>query len=360
MAGFSDIIGVAQQGQAMPAAMPYVQGFPQDAPAQVPVQAPDLAAQEKPPEQTPPANPQEFEERKSGWKTLLDGFMAQPNAKEVMMLVALKLLQGRRPGQSVGSQFAEAAGTGLVANQMYKDNLQADAEKAKAQEREDQKFQLEMRRGTAQANKAEAENDFYTRTRAQALDEINLGIENLKRQGRHKDAQIAEQEWQNGNLKVAWDLTRRDKESSIWARNAQVQIQRQNAAKVPSAQQAKRDVEDLIKRANPIMPGETPQAYDQRIAQLTLGQTTTSKSNSATDWVRYADTLDDGPERENALAQAKAALEGRKVPVGVPTPTGQSTKSFATKAEFVKAANAKQVKIGDTVLINGKKFVVKP
>lgn len=364
MASFSEILGVAQQGQQMPSSpMPYVPGMPPMAP---PVQAPmpeiqqvqvPQGEQQTPEAPTPPATPEEFEQRKSGWKTLLDGFMAQPNAKELMMLVALKLAQGRRPGQSTLSQFAEAAGTGMMANQFYKHNQLEDAEKQKAQAREDQKFNLDIRRGTAQADKAEAENDFYGKTRAQALQEIELGIENLKRKGKFEDARLVEQEWQNGNLRAAWELTKRDKESSIWARNEQVKISRQNANKVPAAGQAKKDLENLVRRANPIIPGETPEAYDQRIAQATLGMQTTSKSNSAADWTKYAETLEDGPERDAALSEAKRLLTGRSptAPTG-----GTATKTFATEAALIKAFNAKQVKIGDTVVVNGKKFTVQP
>lgn len=369
MASFSEILGVAQQGQQMPSSpMPYVPGMPAMAP---PVQAPmpemqqmPAQAEQQPEAPTPPATPEEFEQRKSGWKSLLDGIMAQPNAKEMMMLVAMKLMQGRRPGQSVGSQFMEAAGTGMMANQFYKHNQLEDAEKQKAQAREDQKFNLEMRRGTAQADKAEAENDFYSKTRQQAMEEINLGIENLKKKGLFEDAKLVEQQFNNGNLKAAWDLTVAQKKldmantkNSMWARGEQVKISRTNANKVPAAGQAKKDLEDLVRRANPIMQGETPEAYDQRIAQATLGMQTTSKSNSAADWTKYAETLEDGPEKDAALAEAKRLLTGRSpaAPIG-----GTALKTFATEAALIKAFNAKQVKIGDTVVVNGKKFTVQP
>lgn len=370
MASFAEIMQQMQpqQPQMTPVPLPYVPGMPQAQPVQLPQVGPNEITP-TPMAQTPaqapqaPVPPEEMEQRKQSWKAVLDGFMAQPNAKELMMMVGMKLMQGRRPGQSVGSQFAEAAGTGMVANSMYKQNQVADAELQRKRDMEDQKHGLEIRRGTAQADKAEAENDFYAKTRTQAMEEITLRIENLKKNGKFEDARLVEQEFQNGNLKAAWKLSQRNTESQISARNAQVDIQRKNADKVPTAQQTKKDTEDLIRRAYPKAATETPEQYDQRIAQLSLGVGQTSKTNRVADLLKLAELTEDDVERASLLAEAKAEMDSRQLPRGAPA-TGRGgtqasgAKTYASEAAVAADFKAGKLKVGDVVLINGKKLRV--
>lgn len=336
-----DVTGKSQP--RAPAPMPAVSAPVASA---APMQGAELAPVPGNPQVQSQPSPEELETRKQSWKAVLDGFMAQPNAKELMMLVGMKLMQGRRPGQSVGSQFAEAAGTGMAANAMYKQNQVADADKQRKQGMEDQKHELDIRRGTAQADKAEAENDFYNKTRAQAMEEINLGIENLKRKGKFEDARLVEQEFTNGNLKAAWDLTKRDKESSIWARNAQVRISEKNADKVPAAGQARADMLQLVKDAYPPEAGESSEQYKQRIAQIQLQINGTSKGNNVTELLKLAELTDDDAEREALLAQAKAGIQGRQIPVAKPaggapaTGRGGTKTSTAQKADWIRRAQA--------------------
>lgn len=353
MANFSDIIGRAQQGQVQPQQMPYVPGMPQGVQQQLPqvgpvdiVPQPMQQGQAAPAPQTPQAPPQdpaELEQRKSGWRTLLDGLMSQPNAKEVMMQVGLKLMQDRKPGQSVLHQISGAASTGMMANQMLKQNQIAAEDKQRKQDIDDrnqgmkeQTHELDIRTGTANAAKAEASNDFYAKTRGQAIEEIELGIANLKRKGLVEDAKLVEQEFTNGNLKAAWELTKQDKQSAIWARSEQVKTGRINAEKVPAAGQAKRDVEELVRRANPQEAGETPEAYDQRIAQATLGMQTTSKTNSAADLLKLAELTDDDIEREALLTEADRIIKGRAPATG----RGGTKAVTAEKASWIQRAKA--------------------
>lgn len=357
MASFAEIMQQMQpqQPQMTPVPLPYVPGMPQAQQVQLPQVGPvditptpmaQAPAQAQAPQAQGQVPPEEMAQRKQSWKAVLDGFMAQPNAKELMMLVGMKLLQGRRPGQSVGSQFAEAAGTGMVANQMYKYNQIAEADKQRKQSMEDQKHDLDVRKGTAQANKAEAENDFYSKTRAQALEEIDLGIENLKRKGKLDEARLVEQEFQNGNLKAAWDLTRREKESAIRARREQIDIQRKNAEKVPAAGQARADMLQLVKDAYPQEPGESEMQYKQRIAQIQLQLNSTSKGNNVTELLKLAELTEDDVERAELLAQAKAGIQGRQVPSAKPAPgvpatgRGGTKATAAQKADWIKRAQA--------------------
>lgn len=374
MASFAEIMGQAErENRGITQNLPFVPGMPQ---GQVQPQAPQLAqvppmqgqapaqGQAQPQGGQPPANPEEFEQRRQGWTQVLGEFMKQPNAKQVMMMVGLKLLQGREPGQSLGQQFGGALGTGVMANSMLQQNQVEAQEKLRKQQMEDEKHGLDMRRGTALADKAEAENDFYSKTRTQAIEEIELGIKNLKLRGEVEQAKLVEQQFQNGNLKEAWELAKRDKQNAIWARTEQVKTGRLNAEKVPTAQQKQKELEDLVRRANPQQPGEDPAAYDQRVAQATLGMQGTSKSNSAADWTKYADSLEEGPERDHALAQAKAILEGRKLPAAPPPAgdaaatgrggTGPAPITFPTMEAFNAAAAAGKLKDGTRVLVNGR------
>lgn len=354
MASFAEIMQ-QMQPQQTPVPMPYVPGMPQGAPVQMPQVGPvDIAPQQLTPApqaqqpQQPTQDPAEMEQRKAGWRTILGGLMAQPNAKDVLMQVGLKLMQGRQPGQSLGQQFGNAAQTGVMTNQMLKQNQVDAADKQRKQDIEDrnqgmkeQTHELDVRQGTANATKAEAANDFYAKTRGQAIEEIELGIENLKRKGLVEDAKLVEQTFQNGKLKEAWDLTRREKESSIWARTQQVDIQRKNANKVPAAGQARRDIEDLVKRANPQEAGESDAAYDQRIAQATLGMQQTSKTNSATDLLKLAELTEDDDERNALLAEADRIIKGRQS--GTPAPAtgrGGTKATTAEKANWIQRAKA--------------------
>jgi hypothetical protein len=332
-----DVTGKSQP--RAPAPMPAVSAPVASA---APMQGAELAPVPGNPQAQSQPSPEELETRKQSWKAVLDGFMAQPNAKELMMLVGMKLMQGRRPGQSVGSQFAEAAGTGMAANAMYKQNQVADADKQRKQGMEDQKHELDIRRGTAQADKAEAENDFYNKTRAQALEEINLGIENLKTKGKFDEARLVEQEFNNGNLKAAWDLARRDKENAMWARTQQVKIQQKNADKVPTAGQARADLLQLVKDAYPQEPSETEMQYKQRIARIQLQINGTSKANTVTDLLKVAELTEDDGEREALRQQALDQLQGRQVPAARAPATGRGgTKaSTAQKADWIRRAQA--------------------
>ena len=353
MASFAEIMQQMQpqQPQMTPVPLPYVPGMPQAQPVQLPQVGPNEITptpMAQAPAQAPqaPVPPEEMEQRKQSWKAVLDGFMAQPNAKELMMMVGMKLMQGRRPGQSVGSQFAEAAGTGMAANAMYKQNQVADADKQRKQGMEDQKHELDVRKGTALADKAEAENDFYAKTRGQAIEEINLGIENLKTKGKFEEARLVEQEFQNGNLREAWELSKQDKRSAIWARNQQVEIQRKNADKVPAAGQARADMLQLVKDAYPQEAGESEGQYKQRIAQIQIQLNSTSKGNNVTELLKLAELTDDDTEREELLAQAKAGIQGRQVPAAKPaagtpaTGRGGIKATAAQKADWIKRAQA--------------------
>jgi hypothetical protein len=288
--------------------------------------------------------------------------MKQPNAREVMMMVGLKLLQGRKHGESLGQQFGAAIGTGVTASSMQKQNAVEGEDKLRKQGMEDEKHQVGMRRDTAQADKAEAENDFYSKTRAEAMEEIRLGIENLKTKGKFEQARLVEQEFQNGNLREAWELTKQDKRSAIWARNEQVKTGRLNAEKIPAAGQAKRDIEDLLKRANPQQAGESDAAYDQRIAQATLGIQQTSKTNSAADLLKLAEQTDDDDERAALLKEADSIIRGRQQ--GPATGRGgtasSGTKAYASEAAVAADFKAGKLKVGDIVLVNGKKLRVTP
>lgn len=353
MASFAEIMQQMQpqQPQMTPVPLPYVPGMPQAQPVQLPQVGPNEITP-TPMAQTPaqapqaPVPPEEMEQRKQSWKAVLDGFMAQPNAKELMMMVGMKLMQGRRPGQSVGSQFAEAAGTGMVANSMYKQNQVADAELQRKRDMEDQKHGLEIRRGTAQADKAEAENDFYAKTRTQAMEEITLRIENLKKNGKFEDARLVEQEFQNGNLKAAWELSQRNTESQISARNAQVEIQRKNADKVPAAGQARADMLQLVKDAYPQEAGESEGQYKQRIAQIQLQLNSTSKGNNVAELLKLAELTEDADVRAELLEQARAGIQGRQVPAAKPAPgtpatgRGGTKATAAQKADWIKRARA--------------------
>ncbi len=325
-----DVTGKSQPWA--PAPMPAVSAPVASAP---PMQGAELAPVPGNPQAQSQPSPEELETRKQGWKAVLDGFMAQPNAKELMMLVGMKLMQGRRPGQSVGSQFAEAAGTGMAANAMYKQNQVEDADKQRKQGMEDQIHELNVRKGTAQADKAVAENDFYARTREQAIAEINLRIDNLKTQGKFEEARLLEQNFNNENLKEAWELSKQDTRSAIWARKAQVDIQRKNADKVPAAGQARADMLQLVKDAYPQEAGESEGQYKQRIAQILLQLNSTSKGNNVTELLKLAELTDDDTAREELLAQAKAGIQGRQVPAAKPaagTPaTGRGGTARTTK-----------------------------
>lgn len=291
---------------------------------------------------TPPANPQEFEQRRQGWRQILTGFMQQPNADQILMQVGLKLLQGRQPGETLGQQFGGAISTGVQASAMLNENAKADQDRLRKQEAEKQRHDLEMRKGTAQADKAEAENDFYAKTRAQAMEEINLGIENLKRKGKFEDARLVEQEFNNGNLKAAWDLARRDKENAMWARTQQVKIQQKNADKVPAAGQARADLLQLVKDAYPQEPSETEMQYKQRIARIQLQINGTSKANTVTDLLKVAELTEDDGEREALRQQALAQLQGRQIPAAHAPAAGRGgTKtSTAQKADWIRRAQA--------------------
>lgn len=375
MASFADIMGTAERGnRGVTQGMPYTPGMPQ---GQVQPQMPQLAqvppmqgqapapaaAPAQPQGGQPPASPEEFEQRRQGWTQVLGQFMQQPNAKQVMMMVGLKLLQGRQPGQSLGQQFGSAIGTGVMTNSLLQQNQIAAEEKLRKQQMEDEKHGLDVRRGTAQADKAEAENDFYTKTRPQAIEEIKLGIQNLKLRGEIAQAQLAEQLFNNGNLRESYELTKQDKRSAIWARNAQVDIQRKNADKVPTAQQTKKDTEDLIRRAYPKAATETPEQYDQRIAQLSLGVGQTSKTNRVADLLKLAELTEDDVERASLLAEAKAEMDSRQLPRGAPA-TGRGgtqasgAKTYASEAAVAADFKAGKLKVGDVVLINGKKLRV--
>jgi hypothetical protein len=290
--------------------------------------------------------------------------MKQPNAKEVMKMVGLKLLQGRQPGQSLGQQFGGAIGTGVMANSMMKENQAAEQDKLRKQGMEDEKHGLEVRRGTAMADQAEQENDFYSQTRSQALVEMNQKVANLKTAGRLAEANAIQQELDNANFPEAWRLTKLDKESAIRSREAQTKIGWANANKQPAAGQARQDLEDLVRRANPKQPGESDAAYDQRLAQATLGIQQTSKTNSAADLLKLAEFEEDDDKRAALLAEAEGLIRGRK-PATAPAPTtgrggtkSSGLKAYASEAAVAADFKAKKLQVGDVVLINGKKFRV--
>jgi hypothetical protein len=220
---------------------------------------------------------------------------------------------------------------------------------------EDEKHQVGMRRDTAQADKAEAENDFYSKTRAEAMEEIRLGIENLKLKGQVEQAKLVEQQFQNGNLREAWELVKQDKKNAMWARTRQVDIQEKNANKVPAAGQAKRDIEDLVKRANPQQAGESDAAYDQRIAQATLGIQQTSKTNSAADLLKLAEQTDDDDERAALLKEADSIIRGRQQgPATGRGGTAPAPITFPTMEAYNAAAAAGKIKDGTRVIVNGR------
>lgn len=346
MASFADIMGNAEGNIGVTGAgLPYVPGMPQ---GQVQPQAPQMV--QVPPMQgqapaqpqsgnSPPASPEEFEQRRQGWTQVLGEFMKQPNAKQIMLMVGLKLLQGRQPGQTLGQQFGSALGTGVMTNSLLQQNQVEAAEKQRKQQMEDEKHGLDVRRGTAQADKAEAENDFYAKTRGQAMEEITLRIENLKKNGKFEDARLVEQEFQNGNLKAAWELSQRNTESQISARNAQVEIQRKNADKVPAAGQARADMLQLVKDAYPQEAGESEGQYKQRIAQIQLQLNSTSKGNNVADLLKLAELTEDGDVRAELLEQARAGIQGRQVPAAKPAPGTPATGRGGTKATAAQKAD---------------------
>jgi hypothetical protein len=237
---------------------------------------------------------------------------------------------------------------------MQKQNAVEGEDKLRKQGMEDEKHQVGMRRDTAQADKAEAENDFYSKTRAEAMEEIRLGIENLKTKGQVEQAKLVEQQFQNGNLKEAWELTKQDKKNAIWARNEQVKTGRMNAEKIPAAGQAKRDIEDLVKRANPQQAGESDAAYDQRIAQATLGVQATSKTNSAADLLKLAEQTDDDDERAALLREADSIIRGRRQGSAAAKGTDQIVATYKSFAEAIEAKNSGKIKTGQYITINGR------
>lgn len=340
--------------------MPNVPGMPQYAVQPAPSPSPGPGPQASP--QAPPANavpPEELAQRQAGWKSILQGFMAQPNAQQILLSVGLKLLQGRRPGESIGQQLGGAIQTGYTANSMLDANAAADADKARLRQQQDQRFEVEQRGRIAEAGKAEYDLDFARKTEPEKREEIQIKIGNLKRQGRLDDAKLVEQEFQNGNLTAAWDLEKRLKETSMRTQQAHAKAALANAAGNGRNDPSAWELADLLTE---VIPNEAPDARKRRIAQTAFAQKTTAKSTDTKDIVAQITAL--SKVRENAEDAQVPALDvqiselTRQLTGGGGTGTGTTAATVPAFASFGDAVAAKKkgiIKTGDVITIAGKR-----
>lgn len=341
---------VAMQLLASPAPQRAPQGF-QD------VVAPQAQAPAAPP--APPASPEEAQARVQGWKEVLGGMMSSPEGKQVMLQMGLRLLQGRQPYQSKGSFAADVIGTGLQTDSMLKENAIAKADKAREQGMQDRDFDQRQRKGELEIATASEDLDFAKLTRGDKILRLKQELANLKAQGRMDEARAIAQEMENGNFDKAWALKVKETNSEIAARATNARTNRMIAERPTAAQQKTQATRDLVMEANPQQPGESPEAYKQRVAQITIDINQSAKVNEAQTYLDLADAAETDEERAGYLDLARQAVaKQQKGRPGVAAPVTGAPKRFSTMAEAIAAKKTGKIKPGDTISIGGRTATV--
>jgi hypothetical protein len=184
---------------------------------------PEMAAMQT----APPTTPQELDSRKSLWGQLLD----DPNMKSSLLRMGMQMMQGQRPNESALGATARA---GMDAMDYYGVKNELDRKRA----REAGKDTLEANRVNAdirQTDAATANTEQTTSQNAakfaewqgfeqQRKDEAKLKIDNLTREGKTQDAQLAKTEYERDALKRKADFIAAHPELADKANSAELEM----------------------------------------------------------------------------------------------------------------------------------------
>lgn len=207
------------------------QAAPVEPPAQIPTQdLPGLSYVVEPtptwlPEKRPPATPEEFEQRKVAWQGILDRIQNDPMLRQTLLTVGVRMMQGRRPGQTTGGAIAESIGLGAAHYGMLEHNAKAEEAQAAEQARKNKETDanIELRKSQAEENKAQTE-----RLRTLIPVEKELKDLDLKKKQAEADLQAAIDAADPGGIKRA-QATLKSLEQEIAYKEAQTSSSRASA-----------------------------------------------------------------------------------------------------------------------------------
>jgi hypothetical protein len=240
-------------------------------PAQ-PAQQPDLGmaniVNPSPVAKSPPASPEEFEQRKAGWMDLLTKIENDPQARMVMLIAGARLMQGRKPGQTTGGGIADAVMMGAMANQMMDFNRQQ-------QRMAERKLAREEQESTARIEEAQQRTAFAAQEQPMKMQklEVDAKVSALKL----KEAQLQE---------AVNDATARDD---------------------PTGEKRFKDARDRVKAELRRIEEQTRQASAAAAASAAHARLSSAQASEAEMETNWRKTVTD----PNASLEAKqAAMEG--------------------------------------------------
>lgn len=279
-----------------------------------------------------------------------------PASHQPLMVMATMLMRG---GINVGEVFANALTAGLSAQAMLDENKITDADRIRKQTQDDQRFAVEQRGRVATTAKAEDDLEFSKLTRPQKIEKIGLEIANLKSQGKLHAAQILQAELENGNFDKAWRLKVWEAKQDNARGWAAVQVQRDQVNKMPKESAWQDALEKLARRRNPQRPGESAEAFDQRIANEVWDAGFISKANPQKEALEKAKAYFKVAESAEDIDRAKyIRLGNEQMQLAGGGVAGANTdhplRKFNTMAEYEKAAAAGLIPPGTRVSIGGR------
>lgn len=146
----------------------------------------------------PPATPEEFEQRKAGWMSVLENLnqriQSDPNTRTVLMMMGLRALQGKRPGQSTVQALGETAGIGFMTDQMLDQNQYARDMAERKMQREEAESKARVGESEARTSRARQEMEFAAQEQPEKLAKLQRDAKVSALKLREAELQTAVQE----------------------------------------------------------------------------------------------------------------------------------------------------------------------
>jgi hypothetical protein len=249
------------------------------------------------PQQTPPSTPQELEQRKAGWQQFIEGIQKDPSMRTAAFMMAGQLMRGPDMGESMAGGVGRAIQLGTMAHGFMQSN------KARAL-MEQQKMEETRRLNEAQIAQAHA-GIGHTQAQTHGLyqtQEQNRETHPLEVRGKELKNQSDQFTVDSQPIRLLQENETANMDRVV--KQAQAENFRNREYSPGASTRMTHEREDrLIRQANPMREGESPEAYERRIAKATLASDKRSTKGAEVQalqkWIEHAD--DNDPMRPAVL-----------------------------------------------------------
>lgn len=282
------------------------------------------------PQQTPPSTPQELEQRKSGWEQFMHKLQNDPATRTAAFMTAAQLMRGPDMGESMAGGIGRAIQLGTMAHSFMQGN-QAQ------QQMELQRLEEERRRNASTIQHQQAQTEGLRQAQDQSAQQFPLAQDSR----RLKNAQ---DQFTVDNQELRFMQENETANTDRVLKHAQADYYRNRENSAGASTRLALDREDkLIRTANPPMAGESPEAYEQRIAQMSLSRGQKNENavrvQALQKWLSEADPSD--PNFSSVLDELRT--------LGLSSGQSQNTSKYS-KTDF-EVASLKAKNAGKTTFV---------